>query len=160
MRKTFLLLIVTLLGNGSTISATTTGNQAAISTLESPVLLTHDTQKRFLRSHSEAEEGSEEDEFGNAEERKVGANLFADSKLAQMLNSRKTFPRFARWKREGFIPSTLRTKLEKLGLWTKYSGLHTMYSNNYYVHHREGQTVKVRVDLAIIHSRRNTNGGS
>ncbi|KAF4039013.1 RXLR domain-containing protein [Phytophthora infestans] len=107
MRKAFLLMIVTLLGNGSTISATTTGNQAAISTLESPVLLTHDTQKRFLRSHSEAEEGSEEDEFGNAEERKVGANLFADSKLAQMLNSRKTFPRFASGNAKGSPPALL-----------------------------------------------------
>ncbi|EEY69807.1 secreted RxLR effector peptide protein, putative [Phytophthora infestans T30-4] len=90
MRKAFFPLIVTLLGNGSAmpaISATTTGNQATISTLESPVLLASDTQKRFLRSHNQAEEDSEEDEFGNGEERKVGDRLFADWKLEQMLNS-------------------------------------------------------------------------
>ncbi|KAL4094211.1 hypothetical protein PRIC1_009874 [Phytophthora ramorum] len=147
MRLSYVLLVATattLLASGNALSAATNADQTAdISAMGSPDLVTSleigngdGDEKRFLRSHraeeddDDSNEGEDdEDENENEEEERAGgANLFTTSKLNEMLSGVKTFDRFARWKRDGWIPTAI---FNKFGTKSKYKELASMYNRNY-----------------------------
>ncbi|OWZ00553.1 RxLR effector protein [Phytophthora megakarya] len=92
-------------------------------------------ERRFLRNHREV--GDEADvvddgiEADDEEERKGGANLFAEGKLTQMKNSVKTFKRFANWKAYGLSPTDVYTRMVNKGIYDKYKDVYSMYNRNY-----------------------------
>ncbi|POM78723.1 Secreted RxLR effector peptide protein [Phytophthora palmivora] len=132
MRLSFAILLL-FFGSANALPAITTEIQD--SPMKSPELVRSQevgnhagVKTRSLRSHIEVEASGEDDE---TEERVKGANLFAESKLNQMMSSIKTFKRFRNWKAYGLSTGQVATRLENKGIYDKYQDLNFMYQRHY-----------------------------
>ncbi|EGZ13593.1 hypothetical protein PHYSODRAFT_286631 [Phytophthora sojae] len=121
----------------------TTNHATGVSALESTNLARSlqvnehvGNETRSLRIHElenedENDEEEENEGDGEEEERAGGANLFAESKLKQMMSGVKLFKRFKNWKAYGLSPGDVSIRLENAGKWDDYKELYFTYQKYY-----------------------------